>query len=84
MTPGSSTAEEAILGGFLVFGLCSLSGLRWFLRGLRDDTLDASGHPIASRGWFLVGGLLLQGPLLAFTVFAWRQGFFGSWAGGAP
>jgi hypothetical protein len=74
----SSTASEAIWGGFLVLGACSFFGLRWFVRGLRDDTLDSSGHPIASRAWFIIGGIMLQLPLVAFTAFAWRQGFFAS------
>ena len=78
MSTSYSTASEAIGGGFLAFGICSLFGFRWLLRGIRDDTLDASGHPTASRGWFIVGGLLLQVPLLAFTLFAWKQGYFGS------
>jgi hypothetical protein len=78
MDVSSSTASEAIWGGFLVFGVCSFFGLRLFLRGLRDDTLDASGHSIASRGWFIGGGILLQLPLVGFIAFAWRQGFFGS------
>ena len=74
----ATTAAEAIEGGFLAFGVCSFFGLRLLLRGLRDDTLDASGHTVAARGWFIGGGILLQLPLLAFTAFAWRQGYFGS------
>ena len=78
MYTSSTTASEAIWGGFLVFGVCSFFGLRLLLRGLRNDTLDASGHAVASRGWFIGGGILLQLPLIAFAAFAWRQGFFGS------
>jgi hypothetical protein len=78
MYASNSTASEAIGGGFLAFGMCSFFGLRWLLRGLRNDTLDSTGHTIASRGWFIIGGILLQLPLITFTAFAWRQGFFGS------
>jgi hypothetical protein len=65
-------------GGFLVFGICSFYGLRFLARGLRDDILDNSGSPIAGRSWFVVGGILLIVPLVAFAIFAWKQGFFGS------
>ena len=74
----NSTAAEAIWGGFIAFGVCSFFGLRLLLRGFRDDTLDSSGHPVASRGWFIIGGILLQLPLVGFVFFAWKQGFFGS------
>jgi hypothetical protein len=78
MYASNSTASEAIWGGFLAFGICSFFGLRLLIRGLRDDTLDSSGHQVASRGWFITGGILLQLPLIAFTAYAWRQGSFGS------
>lgn len=71
------TAHEAMGGGFLAFGLCALWGGRLIYRALRRDILDASGHTIASRGWFFGGGLALQVPLIVFTYFAWKQGFFG-------
>jgi hypothetical protein len=74
----NSSASEAIGGGFLAFGICSFFGLRLLLRGLRDETLDSSGHTIASRGWFIIGGLLMQVPLIWFALFAWKQGYFGS------
>jgi hypothetical protein len=32
----------------------------------------------ASRSWFIAAGILLQFPLIAFMLFAWKQGFFGS------
>ena len=64
-------------GGYLVFGIVALVGWRLFARGLRNDILDASGHQIAGRAWFLVGGILMQVPLVVFTIFAWRQGLFG-------
>jgi hypothetical protein len=59
MYASNSTVSEAIGGGFLAFGICSFFGLRWLLRGLRNDTLDSSGQTIASRGWFIIGGILL-------------------------
>lgn len=62
----------------MAFGLCSFFGLRLLLRGLRDETLDSSGHTVASRGWFILAGVVFQLPLVGFTVFAWKQGFFGS------
>ncbi|EEF62827.1 hypothetical protein [Pedosphaera parvula] len=74
----NSTPSEVMWGGFIAFGLCSFWGLRWILRGLRDDTLDASGHLVASRGWFIGGGVFLQLPLIGFILFAWKQGFFGA------
>ena len=74
----NATAEEAMWGGFIAFGLCSLWGLRLFLRGLRGDVLDSSGHSVASRSWFIGGGICLQLPLVGFTLFAWNQGLFSS------
>ena len=74
----SSTAQEAMWGGFIPFGLCSFWGLRLLVRGLRGDVLDSSGTALASRGWFLVGGICLQLPLIGFTLFAWKQGLFSS------
>src|SRR5262249_10322705 len=74
----NSTPSEAIWGGFMAFGICSFFGLRLLLRGLRGDTLDSSGHTVASRGWFILGGMLLQLPLVGFTLLAWKQGFFNS------
>jgi hypothetical protein len=78
MDVSSSTPQEAIWGGFLAFGLCSFWGLRLLLRGVRRDVLDSSGHAVASRGWFIGGGIVLQLPLLGFLLFVWKQGFFGS------
>ncbi len=78
MYTGSNTPQEAIWGGFIAFGFCSFWGLRLLLRGIRGDILDSSGHPVASRGWFIGGGIFLQLPLIGFLLFVWRQGFFGS------
>ena len=64
-------------GGFIPFGLCSFWGLRLLLRGLRGDILDSSGMEIASRGWFIIGGISLQLPLAGYTYFVWKQGLFG-------
>src|ERR1700690_2951639 len=75
----NSTAQEAMWGGFIPFGLCSFWGLNLLLRGLRQDILDASGHEVAPRSLFIGGGILLQLPLIGFTLFAWKQGLFGSW-----
>jgi hypothetical protein len=70
-------AIVCISAGFIVFGLCSIWGLRLLLRGLRGDILDSTGMETASRSWFIAGGILLQFPLITFTLFAWKQGFFG-------
>jgi hypothetical protein len=72
----SSTAEEAIGGGFIAFGFASFFGVRLLIRGLRNDVNDSSGHIVAARAWFIVGGILFQGPMIAFCLFVWRQGFF--------
>ncbi len=78
MYNSSSRESAAIWRGFLVFGVCSFFGLRLLLPGLHGDILDASGCPVASRSWFIGGGIFLQWPLIGFTIFAWHQGFFGS------
>jgi hypothetical protein len=74
----NSTAQEAMWGGFIPFGLCTLCGLRLVLRGLRGDILDSSGTFAAPRIWFIIGGSLLQAPLIGYTWFVWKQGLFGS------
>jgi hypothetical protein len=68
---------QLIFGGFLVFGLCAAFGLRLLYRSIRDDVLDSSGTPIAGRSWFIIGGIWCLVPLVAFSPFAWRQGYFG-------
>ncbi|MBN9692562.1 MAG: hypothetical protein J0M24_20125 [Verrucomicrobia bacterium] len=78
MDTNYSTAQEAMWSGFFVFGLCSLWGLRLLFRGLRGDVFDSMGIAVASRGWFIVGGMCLQLPLAGFTLFAWKQGLFGA------
>jgi hypothetical protein len=70
-----STAEEAIAGGFIAFGLASFFGARLLLRGFRNDVNDSSGHLVAGRAWFIAGGILCQVPLIMFCLFVWRQGF---------
>jgi hypothetical protein len=62
--------------GFLVFGVCAVYGLRLMYRGIRDDVYDASGTPIAGRGWFIAGGIICWLPLIAYAVFIWKQGYF--------
>ncbi len=70
-------AIVSIYGGFIAFGLCSVWGLRLLFRGVRRDILDSTGMETASRSWFIAGGILLQFPLIAFTLFVWKQGLFG-------
>jgi len=65
-------------GGFIPFGLCSAWDLRLLLRRVRGDTFDSSGTAVASRSWFVIGGLLLQLPLVAYSLFVWKQGLFRS------
>jgi hypothetical protein len=74
----NSSARGAIFDGFLVFGICAFFGFRLLIRGIRGDILDNVGIPIAGRSWFVIGGLLLILPLVAFAFFAWKQGYFGS------
>ena len=62
--------------GFIPFGLCSFWGLQLLLRGLRRDVLDSSGMEVAPRSLFIAGGVLLQLPLIGFTVFLWKEGLF--------
>ena len=72
----NSTAREAMSGGFIAFGVCAFFGLRYLIRGLRGDIYDDSGGPIAGRSWFIVGGSVLLVPLVVFSLFAWKQGYF--------
>jgi hypothetical protein len=73
----NGTAEEAMWGGFIPFGVCSIWGLRLLLRGIRRDILDSSGMETASRKWFIMGGVLLQLPLGCYGYFVWSRGLFG-------
>lgn len=75
---GYSRAQVAMWCGFIPFGLCSFWGLRLVMRGVRGDILDSSGMPVASRGLFITGGVLLQMPLAGYAFFVWKQGLFGS------
>ena len=70
---------EKIWGGIFVFSLCAAFGFRLLFRGLRDDVIDSSGTPIAGRGWFIIGGIMLVLPLPAFLLFIWKQGYFANW-----
>ncbi len=67
-----------IWGGFLALGICAAFGLRLLYRGIRGDVCDASGTPIADRGWFIAGGLVCFLPLVAYSIFVWKQGYFAS------
>jgi hypothetical protein len=72
------TAHEAAGSGVLVFGIAAFYGVRLLIRGIRDDIYDDSGTKVGGRGWFIVGGLVMILPLIAFSFFAWRQGYFRS------
>jgi hypothetical protein len=65
-----------IWGGFLAFGICAVFGLRLLYRGIRGDVNDASGTPIAGRGWFIAGGFFCLLPLFGYFVFVLKQGYF--------
>jgi hypothetical protein len=67
-----------IAGGFIVFGICAAIGLRLLYRGVSNDICDISGTPIAGRIWFILGGIFSMLPLVAYSLFVWRQGYFGS------
>ena len=67
-----------MFNGFVVFGICSIVGLWLLWRGLTDDTADHTGISNGSRWWWIIGGVLMQLPLIAYTLFAQRQGFFGN------
>lgn len=73
----ASSARSAMLRGLVVFAIIAFFGLKILIRGLRDDTADITGIPNGSRWWWIIAGILMQLPLIIFTVFAWRQGFFG-------
>jgi len=73
----NSLTQKALWGGFIPFGFCSYWGLRLLMRGLQGHVLDSSGMAIASRGWFIIGGILLQLPLGGYAYFVWKQGLFG-------
>ena len=65
-----------IWAGFLAFGICAAFGLRLLYRGIRGDVNDASGTPIAGRGWFIGGGVGCLLPLILYLIFVWKQGYF--------
>jgi hypothetical protein len=72
----SALLHYRIWGGFIVFGLCAAFGLRLLYRGILGDVNDPSGTPLAARGWFIVGGIFCLIPLVAYSIFLWKQGYF--------
>jgi hypothetical protein len=73
-----SPAEHAVVRGFVVFGIVALCGARLLFRGIKKDIVDATSVPNGSRWSWIVGGIVLHIPLIGYTFFAYRQGFFGS------
>ncbi len=71
-----STLDGRVIAGFFGFLALSFFGLRLLVRGIRDDIYDWLGHAPASRAWFIIGGILLQLPLVGWMVFLVRQGWF--------
>jgi hypothetical protein len=65
-----------VAAGFFGFIALALFGLQLFVRGIRDDIYDWLGHAPASRAWFIVGGIFLQLPLVAWIAFLIHQGWF--------
>lgn len=65
-----------ITAGFLPFIVLALFGVRLLIRGIRDDIYDWIGHASASRPYFIIGGIFLQLPLIAWIVFLIHQGWF--------
>lgn len=54
----------------IVVVICSIDGIRFLLKGIRNDILDASGLEKAPRWVYLATGVALQIPaiLYAFAV----------------
>lgn len=71
-----STAEHAMVRGFVVFGIVAVCGARVLYRGIRQDIADNTGIPNGSRWWWIIAGAVLQVPLIGYAVFAYKQGFF--------
>ncbi len=69
--------QYRIDGGFAVFGILAFVGLRLIYRGLRNDISDSSGTSVAGRSWFIAGGTGCCLPLIGYTLFLWKQGYFG-------
>lgn len=65
----SYTMTKSIGGGFIVFGFVAFYGLALFLKGVSGDTLDWLGHSVAPRWLYILSGIVLQIPLIAFAVF---------------
>ena len=68
--------DGRIAVGFLPFVLLALIGLQLLARGVRGDISDWLGHASASRAWFLIGGIFLQLPLIAWIAFLVHQRWF--------
>ena len=76
LASASYALDRRIGAGFFGFGALALLGLTLLVRGIRDDIYDWLGHAAASRAWFVIGGVVLQLPLVAWILFLVRQGWF--------
>jgi hypothetical protein len=66
---GNSFAlQRRVGGGFFVFGLCSAYGIRLIYLGATNRIIDSSGMQKAPRWMYIVGGVLMQLPLIAFSL----------------
>jgi len=71
-----TTLNGRIAAGFFGFVVLALIGLHLLIRGVQGDIYDWLGHARASRAWFLIGGIFLQLPLIAWIAFLIHQGWF--------
>jgi hypothetical protein len=70
-----SDPDELVAAGFSGFVVLSFLGIRLLIRGIRSDIYDWLGHAPASRFWFIIGGILMQLPLVAWIAFLIHQGW---------
>jgi hypothetical protein len=68
--------DRKIAGGFVGFGVLALLGLRLLVRGIRDDIYDWLGERSAPRWSYILAGVLLVLPLVAWIAFLSHQGWF--------
>ena len=74
---GSNYAlSRRIGGGFVAFGICSAYGIRLIYLGVTNQIIDSIGMEKAPRWMYVIGGALMQIPLIAFTLFLKHQGYF--------
>ncbi|MGC3991048.1 MAG: hypothetical protein QM796_15490 [Chthoniobacteraceae bacterium] len=65
--------QNRISGGLVALGLLALFGLRFLIKGMRDDIYDYIGERYAPRWSYIAFGLGCQLPFIAFLVFLRHQ-----------